>query len=315
MYKKIDFHAHYLSPGFKSFLKTYFDDHGDGVKTPDYTIDSTLKTMADNNVEYSIISLSSPHISNTNDAGKTSDLATEANEYGAKQQQTYPDKIGFAASLPLPYVDESIAEIDRARANHASAFTLPTNANGTYLGDPSLDPIMEKLNEQKTLVMLHPNEPKPIAKDVNSELPAPIMEFFFDTTRAVTNMVLHSVFTRYTNIKFIIPHAGALLPVISDRLSLAQKLNPDLKDDQVDMGSVLATQYFDVAGMVLPHQLPVLQQVSDPTHLLYATDAPYTPAPQVIQLTKELENTGVLSEATKQMIFYKNGKQLLDELK
>ncbi|WP_238141085.1 amidohydrolase family protein [Pediococcus damnosus] len=211
MYKKIDFHAHYLSPGFKSFLKTYFDDHGDGVKTPDYTIDSTLKTMADNNVEYSIISLSSPHISNTNDAGKTSDLATEANEYGAKQQQTYPDKIGFAASLPLPYVDESIAEIDRARANHASAFTLPTNANGTYLGDPSLDPIMEKLNEQKTLVMLHPNEPKPIAKDVNSELPAPIMEFFFDTTRAVTNMVLHSVFTRYTNIKFIIPHAGALV--------------------------------------------------------------------------------------------------------
>lgn len=258
---------------------------------------------------------SSPHVSNTNDAGLTSELATEVNEYGAEQSKAYPDKIGFAATLPLPYVDESIAEIDRARTNQASGFTLPTNANGTYLGDPSLDPIMEKLNEQKTLVMLHPNEPKPLAKDVNSDIPAPIMEFFFDTTRAVTNMVMHNVFNRYPNIKFIIPHAGSLLPVISDRLALAQKLNPNLKDEQVDLATVLTTQYFDVAGMVLPHQLPVLQQVSDPTHLLYATDAPYTPAAQVVQLTKELENTGLLSEATKQMIFYKNGKQLLDELK
>ncbi|WP_225418581.1 amidohydrolase family protein [Loigolactobacillus iwatensis] len=77
----------------------------------------------------------------------------------------------------------------------------------------------------------------------------------------------------------------------------------------------MATQYFDVAGRVLPHQLPVLQQVTDPTHILYATDSPYTPAPQVVQLTKELETSGLLSEATKKMIFYSNGKQLLDEVK
>ncbi|WP_225418582.1 amidohydrolase family protein [Loigolactobacillus iwatensis] len=244
MYRKIDFHAHYLSPGFKKFLKKYFDDYGDGVKTPAYTIDTTLETMDKNNVAYSIISLSSPHVSNTNDAGLTSELATEANDYGAEQRKAYPDKIGFAATLPLPYVAESIAEIDRARSNHATAFTLPTNANGTYLGDPGLDPIMAKLNERKTIVMLHPNEPKPIAKDVNREIPTPIMEFFFDTTRAVTNMVLHSVFTRYPNIKFIIPHAGALLPVISDRIALAQKLNPALTDDQVNMAEVHGNTIF-----------------------------------------------------------------------
>ncbi|MFL2028252.1 amidohydrolase family protein [Loigolactobacillus zhaoyuanensis] len=224
------------------------------------------------------------------------------------------EQIGYAATLPLPYVDASIAEIKRARQNNATGFTLPTNAAGTYLGDPRLDPIMAELNQQPTLVMLHPNEPQPMIPNVTAALPAPIMEFFFDTTRAVANMVLQGIFSRYSNIKFIIPHAGALLPVIADRMSLAQKLNPQLTDDQVDLISTLATQYFDVAGLVLPHQLPILQQMTDPTHLLYASDSPYTPAPQVKQLTQALETSGLLSAATKQMLFYKNGQQLLTEL-
>lgn len=38
-YKKIDLHAHYLSPGYKQFLHDYFDDLGDGVKTPAYEIE------------------------------------------------------------------------------------------------------------------------------------------------------------------------------------------------------------------------------------------------------------------------------------
>ena len=102
-YHKIDFHAHYLSPGYKKYLKNQFNDMGDGVPTPEYTIDTTLSIMDQVNIDYSVISISSPHI-NTGEKSSTIELAQEVNEYAAKQHQNYKDKIGFFASLPLPYV-------------------------------------------------------------------------------------------------------------------------------------------------------------------------------------------------------------------
>ena len=62
LYNKIDVHAHYLSPGYKKFLKDQFNDMGDGVKTPDYSIDTTLSIMDKTKIDYSIISISSPHM-------------------------------------------------------------------------------------------------------------------------------------------------------------------------------------------------------------------------------------------------------------
>ncbi|KRM58772.1 hypothetical protein C5L31_000563 [Secundilactobacillus malefermentans] len=311
-HSKIDLHAHYLSPGYKKFLKEQFNDMGDGVKTPDYSIDTTLEIMAQTNIDYSVISISSPHI-NTGEKGSTIELAEEVNEYAATQHQNYADKIGFFASLPLPYVDESLKAIDKALDQQdAAGFTLPTNSRGTYLGDPKLDPIMQKLNERHALVALHPNAPGTIDQTVTSQIPAPIMEFFFDTTRTVLNMLQNGIFKRYPNIKFIIPHAGAVLPIIAGRVKLAQSLNPNLTDDQVDINSVLSQQYFDVAGAVLPQQLPALLELIDPDRLVYASDTPYTPTPAVKILSNQLEETGLLSDAMKDKIFKTNAQKLLN---
>lgn len=46
-------------------------------------------------------------------------------------------------------------------------------------------------------------------------VPAPLMEFIFDTTRTVIYMSQNNVFSKYPNIKWIIPYCGALLPVIA----------------------------------------------------------------------------------------------------
>jgi len=310
-YHKIDFHAHYLSPGYKKYLKDQFNDMGDGVPTPEYTIDTTLSIMDQVNIDYSVISISSPHI-NTGEKSSTIELAQEVNEYAAKQHQTYKDKIGFFASLPLPYVEASQKAIKAALADDATGFTLPTNSRGIYLGDKRLDPIMQTLDDNHAIVALHPNAPGVEDPTVTSQIPAPIVEFFFDTTRTVLNMLQNGIFTRYPNIRFIIPHAGAVLPIVAARVqNLTQALNHDLTDDQVNIMSVMSNQYFDVAGMVLPQQLPTLLELIDSNKLLYASDTPYTPTPAVLSLTKQLETTGLLSDALKQRIFMKNGQELL----
>ncbi|MBC2327757.1 amidohydrolase family protein [Listeria booriae] len=310
-YKKIDLHAHYLSPGYKKFLHDYFDDLGDGVKTPAYEIETTLDIMSQTNIDYSVISISSPH-PNTSEKESTIALIQEVNSYGALQQATYPDKIGFFASLPIPYIQASLETIDTALdEQHAIGFTLPTNARGVYLGDARLDAIMAKLNARSAIVAIHPNEPWTRDKNVAGEIPTPIMEFFFDTTRTVMNMLQNEIFTRYPNIRFIIPHGGAVLSLLVERVGLAQALNPALTDAQVNLKDVMKNLYFDVAGFVLPQQLPALMDFIDVEKIVYASDTPYTPTSAVLNLAKVLEDTDLYSAEFKQKLFFENAQKLL----
>ena len=59
---------------------------------------------------------------------------------------------------------------------------------GVYLGDERLAPIFERLNERQATVAIHPNEPKPAIKAMSEEVPPPLMEFIFDTTRTIIYM-------------------------------------------------------------------------------------------------------------------------------
>ncbi|KRM72974.1 amidohydrolase family protein [Lacticaseibacillus brantae] len=309
-YNKIDVHAHYLSPGYKQFLKSQFNDMGDGVKTPSYEIETTLGIMEQAKIDYSILSISSPHI-NTGEAASTLELANEVNDYAATQQSKFPDKIGFFASLPLPYINESLQVIKQiTAAGQAAGYTLPTNSRGTYLGDSILDPVMQALNDTNAIVALHPNAPGVSIPNVNEDIPDPILEFFFDTTRTVVNMLDKRIFSRFPDIKFIIPHAGAVLPLVANRIPLAKGLNPDLSADQLEIKQAMGSQYFDVAGMVLSQQLPALLQLIDPDKLLYASDTPYTPTPVVMNLANALETTDLISDPLKEKLFHSNAEKL-----
>ena len=64
--------------------------------------------------------------------------------------------------------------------------------------------------------------------------PFPIMEFFFDTTRAVDNLILHGIVHRYPNLKFIVPHAGAYLPILSDRFAILTRVLPADSADAIN---------------------------------------------------------------------------------
>ena len=77
-------------------------------------------------------------------------------------------------------------------------------------------------------------------------VPAPLMEFIFDTTRTVIYMSQNNVFSKYTNIKWIIPHCGALLPVIAQRVAMGNKMfGSERKPD--DLEQVMKELYFDLA--------------------------------------------------------------------
>ncbi|MBO1198201.1 amidohydrolase [Staphylococcus simiae] len=311
--KKIDLHAHYLSPGFNKFLDDYFDGKGDGVATPPFSPQDYLALMDKLDIDYGVLSISSPHISAAPDK-EMLELADEVNHYAADIAQQHADKIGFFATLPLPLVDESIAMIDDALDHqHAIGFTLPTNARGIYLGEDQLDAVIHKLNERHAVVAIHPNEPKPNIKVMSEEILPPLMEFIFDTTRTIIYMSQKNVFSKYPNIKWIVPHGGALLPVIAQRINLGNKMFAVGKQPD-DIEQVMHSLYFDLAGKVIPYQLQNILQCVDPNKIVYGSDAPYTTDQVVTMLANELEQTDMVDDAMKENMLYNNALALLSHL-
>lgn len=312
---KIDIHVHYLPPEYVDALLKYEGETPDGFLTPEWSVEKHLKFNQHLEIAFSMISLSSPHIF-FGDRAAAKDLARKVNEYGAEMVRQHPDHFGLLATLPLPDADASIEEIRYALDElHADGFTLPTNTRGTYLEAPELDPVFEELNRRKSVIVLHPNKPGSVPDRVNEGLPVPAMEFLFDTTRTVTNMIIKGTFNRFKDIKFVIPHAGAFLTLLADRLDPFLKSMPvGEKKVKADVYAILKRLYYDVAGFCVPRQLETLLQMTDTSHLLYGSDFPYTPQAGCFGLAAMLAETKLLTEKQRQAVFYDNALSLFPGL-
>lgn len=307
MNNKIDFHTHYLPTEYVNALSKHIDGDPDGWPTPKWNIDTTLDFMQDNGIAYSVLSLSSPHI-NFNDKQETIQLADDSNKLGFKLTTKYQDKIGYLASLPIPYEDDSVDAINKAFSEYqALGVTVPTNSLGTYFGSPTLDKVYQRLDDLNAIVALHPNKPSELPQNVNDGLPIPLLGFFMDTTMTFMNLLKFHFFDRFPNIRLIVPHAGAFLDILTDRVA-----DYVLKVYGTDIYEVIQHVYFDTAGRVLPRQLPDLLTMADENHILYGSDIPYTPLAGASSLRGSLENTDRLSTELKQKIFRDNALKLLN---
>lgn len=319
---KIDMHVHYIPQAYKEALLSSVEKNPDGFPTPKWDPEVHLKTMEQLGITRSMLSMSSPHI-NFGDRNAAKILARKVNEDGAELVKKYTDRFGLFASLPLPNVEDSVEEIQYAKdILQVDGFALPTNAQGVYLGNPCLDPVFEELNKHKAVVVLHPNKPSKVPENVVEGLPIPMMEFFFDTTRTVINMILKGTLKKFPDIKFIIPHAGAFLPILADRIAPAIQMTPDLfgenikgEADTIDIYDALKNLYYDVAGVCLPRQLADLLQIVNVEHLLYGSDYPYTPKSGCIILADALDKTNLLNNKQRHAVYHNNALRLFSHLK
>lgn len=307
---KIDFHAHYMPPAYVQLLKkrnlTKLDG---GVPVPEWSEEIQLEIMDRLSISYSFLSISSPHL-HMGDKAEAAETARISNEYGKELKKKYPEKIGIFASLPLPDIKESVEEIQYCLDTlHLDGFSVLTNSCGIYLGNSSLDPVMEELDKSGAVVSIHPTQPSVIPEGISEQLIYPAMEFFFDTTRTIANMIMNNTFKRYPNIRWIVPHAGAFIPILSDRLSAVMKI---FGNDGFDVEQALSGLYYDLAGFSMPKQLSVLRMITDDSHLLYGSDCTFTPLSTCEQLEKEMN--ACLDETLKENVFYKNAGNLFPHM-
>ena len=305
---RIDIHAHYMPPAYRKLLGSRGIDRSDGVLLPQWDISIQLESMEKLNIRFAALTISSPH-PHFGDGKESIECVRASNEEGLAISKKYPDKLGLIATLPLPEVDASLAEIDFAVERGVLGFVMPTHARGIYLGDEKFEPVFELLNKHKALLCVHPTTPSATPPNVLDKLPYATMEFMFDTARAVVNMIINGVIDRYPDIKFVIPHAGAVLLVLADRIN--NSISSFNADSKPDLYSNLRSLYYDIAGKSISYPLDILLKIIGIDHILYGSDRPFMPVTTVVGLAEELDHTDKITDADRTLIYYENAKKLL----
>jgi hypothetical protein len=113
----------------------------------------------------------------------------------------HPNRFGAVATLPGLDADGAIAEIGYALDTlKTDGVTTTTSINDAYLGEPQFDPWLDELNRRSATFFVHPTITK-AGETLLNGLNASVIEFMFDTTRMITNMVATGAKKRFSQIK------------------------------------------------------------------------------------------------------------------
>ncbi|KAJ5678741.1 hypothetical protein N7462_006985 [Penicillium macrosclerotiorum] len=330
--ERIDVHAHCVPPIYREVcLHNEFagKGHPDGMPgIPEWDPESHIIMMKNIGIRKSILSMSSPgtHLFPGEDQ-KARDLTRAVNEYMSNVCLRYRNSFLFFASLPLPDVQGALMEIDYA-LDHLGAvgFQILTNSHGIYPGDPRFNRVFDKLNERKALIFFHPtschiqNPENGCIDEVNpiAGMPSPLLEFMFDTTRALTSLITSGTVTRCSDIKFLICHCGATFPPIQARIAefspLLLKNGKSINGEQIK--ELLQGQfYFDLAGVPFPDQIHGLLRHVDSSRLLYGSDYPFTRESLAKSLAQRMDE-GLLVEfgpETQKRVLITNAEDLISK--
>jgi predicted TIM-barrel fold metal-dependent hydrolase len=298
--RRIDVHFHHIPPFYSAAV--YEAGRGPAIgKYPDWTPELALDLMDRHGIEVALTSLAQPGVGfGTQDSAQK--LARRCNDYAAELVARWPRRFGAFATVPMWSPQGAIDEIsyclDALKFDGVSLFA---SYEEKFLGDTWLDPVLELLNARDAVVFVHPGL-HPSSKGLALPWPGFMMEYLFDTTRAVVNLIFSGAITRFPRVQFILPHAGGLAPYFAWRLSVSPMIDkrlPQLTREQVFAG--LAHFWYDNALSPGEQTFGTLDHVARPERVVFGTDYPFA-NPRVIAEAVKTYEAGFLSEARRAAI-------------
>ncbi len=301
----VDVHHHFVPDHYREALLAAGVVHPDGMaEIPAWSEAEALSVMDRLGVAKAILSISSPGV-RLGDPAAAAALARRVNEDAAGLVRRHPGRFGFFAATPLPDVDAALAEIAYAfDVLGADGVVFESNFDGVYMGDARLDPVYEDLDRRRATLFVHPTSPHCRCGvhagggggDIALGYPRPMMEFLFETTRTIADMILSGRLERHPGLTVIVPHAGACLPVLASRIALLKDAGAEPPADApADFRAALRRLHYDLAGAPVPEALAALLSVADRDRLHYGSDWPFTPVDGCLKLKAALCGSGQLS--------------------
>jgi predicted TIM-barrel fold metal-dependent hydrolase len=269
----VDIHHHILPPSYLDALGERIGHQGLFGSPPAWTPQISLEVMDRNGIDGAIVSISAPGVW-FGDPRESERLARDCNDYAARIKADFPTRFGFFATLPMPDVEASLREIERAfDILRADGLVLMTNYGGIYPGDIAFRPLFDELERLGAVVFFHPTAatyPNPLP-----HIPAPSLEFPFETTRAITSMLYGGTLSRCRAARFVFAHAGGALPFLALRIARLTA-RPEFAECVPDgVLTELRRLHFDTALAANEFAFGPLLRLTSASNVMFGSDFPH----------------------------------------
>jgi predicted TIM-barrel fold metal-dependent hydrolase len=276
----IDLHRHFFPPDWIRALENIQprDQSITAIigKASEWTPEKALADMDKNGVATGIVSITTPGIwSRDIEAARV--LARKSNDYAAELVKDNPGRFGFFAAVPLPDTEGTLREIAYALDTlKADGIGLMTSYGDKWLGDIAYARVFDELNRRKAVLYIHPTAAD-CCRDLMPDVPAPLIEFPHDTTRAITSLLYSGTFARCRDIRFIFSHAGGTIPMLAGRIAQLGTLFGNDKKIPNGVEHELKWIYYEIANSANRSAMSALMNLVPASQILFGSDSPFVP--------------------------------------
>jgi len=286
---RIDVHHHYFPP---EMIAAQAAARGEGL-SPDvraWNAARSLDAMDRGGVATAIVSSSSGvELRNALDREGMRRLARTCNEFAARMAADHKGRFGFFTFLPMPDIDGSLREIEYAFDTlKADGAGLMTSYGDKWPGDEAFVPVLAELNRRKANIFVHPLAPNCCA-DLVPNVGNAVVEYPYDTGRAVLSLLFNRRFVEFRDIKWIFCHAGGPIPMLAGRIeNSAQRAKDRDRFAPQGLAHEFGRLHYETANSAYAPTMAALMHFVPRSQILFGTDFPY------ISVSDNVERIGKL---------------------
>jgi predicted TIM-barrel fold metal-dependent hydrolase len=145
-------------------------------------------------------------------------IARLVNDWIAGIARQHPTRFFGLCTLPLQNMDACLAELDRCAGRLGmKGILLYSNNAGRFPDEPEFRPLFRRAEELDIPILLHPAYPMTYEATKGYEMAAGL-GLMFDTTIALTRIILAGILDQHPKLKLVCPHVGGALPYLVGRI-------------------------------------------------------------------------------------------------
>ena len=225
----IDTHSHWIPPSFLAAIEreaerseAFARDFGMFTAfladAPVRRLDLRVEEMDGCGLDVSVLSVPPPGVTFGSRTERQM-IAVDANDAILGAAAEHPGRFTVLVSLPLPHVEDSIAELERVAGDpQTRGVSLLTVAADWTPDDTTLEPVYRRIAELGLPLVTHPAvEPLPAAWSdwALAASVGPVVS----SSLGVARLALSGMLDRVPDLDVVVPHLGGLLPYIAQRVA------------------------------------------------------------------------------------------------